>query len=180
MIDRKIPFSFINELCEITLREAAWGYEQQFIAWKDIVDLARSRVADSSDNEIVAELARLNKEQVWRVGELVGKLAREEQPESDGTVRRKWLFFLLAWIFEKRQNIADPLGEVEMVYSDFDYPNEIEGFVRYMPVAADYDPKEHSQINNIRRLFSLWRDYLDKTSMELGCDRGRVWNIADL
>ncbi|EKM0378388.1 DUF2247 family protein, partial [Cronobacter turicensis] len=43
----------------------------------------------------------------------------------------------------------------------FDYPEEIKSFVRYMPVSEDYDPSKHTVEENIQRLYSNWKDYLD-------------------
>ncbi|EOC1474832.1 DUF2247 family protein, partial [Cronobacter turicensis] len=34
-------------------------------------------------------------------------------------------------------------------------------FVRYMPVSEDYDPSKHTVEENIQRLYSNWKDYLD-------------------
>ena len=39
--------------------------------------------------------------------------------------------------------------EVEVIYADFDYPYEIESFIKYMPPSDGYDPSTHSQIENI-------------------------------
>ncbi len=34
---------------------------------------------------------------------------------------------------ENRETVEDPFAVVEELYADFDYPEEIAGFVRYMP-----------------------------------------------
>ncbi|WP_416172281.1 DUF2247 family protein [Actimicrobium sp. CCC2.4] len=55
---------------------------------------------------------------------------------------------------------------MEKIYADFNYPHEIEHFVRYMPVSGDYDPAQHTINENIIRLFYNWRIYLDLTQDE--------------
>ncbi|MGH8558477.1 MAG: DUF2247 family protein, partial [Methylococcales bacterium] len=30
---------------------------------------------------------------------------------------KKWLFLVLAWLFEKRTDVSDPLSEVEAIYA---------------------------------------------------------------
>lgn len=169
MIIKQIPISFINKHCQISWQDASWGYVHQLLGWKDIVDLAKSLVASGSNDEMVMELSSLSKDKVWLVGDLLKKLAASERPERDESIRRKWLYLVLVWLFEKRIDIEDPLGEVEAVYADFDYPSEIQGFVRYMPVSGNYDPTKHALIDNEHRLFSLWQEYLDRTRRELGC-----------
>ncbi|ELY2515442.1 DUF2247 family protein, partial [Cronobacter malonaticus] len=41
------------------------------------------------------------------------------------------------------------------------YPEKIESFVRYMPSTGGYDPSKHTAEENIQRLYSNWKDYLD-------------------
>ncbi|GAB3601434.1 hypothetical protein GCM10027408_34950 [Microbacterium tumbae] len=36
-------------------------------------------------------------------------------------------------IFEDREDLADPISQVESLYSEFGYPPSISGMVRYMP-----------------------------------------------
>ncbi|MCL5022339.1 MAG: DUF2247 family protein [Nitrospirae bacterium] len=170
MTDKQIPISFIKRRCQLSWQEAAWGYEHKFLGWKDIIELARSLADGCSDDAIVIvkELSSLDKDRVWLVGELLNKLAASEQPESDEHLRRKWLYLVLARLFDRRRDLDDPLGEVEAVYADFDYPSEIEGFVRYMPVSGTYDPAKHPVSDNESRLFMLWEEYLDRKSKEFG------------
>lgn len=169
MINKQIPISFIDKRCKLSWQEVVWGYERQLLGWKDIINLAQSLVDGGSSDSTIMELSHLNKEKVWHVSELMKKIAASEHTERDENIRRKWLYVTLAWLFEKRIDLDDPLGEVETVYADFDYPLEIQGFVRYMPVKGDYDPLLHSSKENERRLFDIWQNYLDKTGEELGC-----------
>ena len=51
--------------------------------------------------------------------------------------------------------------EDERIYADFDYPSELESFVRYMPVTDKYNPKAHSATENHARLMSKWKAFLE-------------------
>ncbi|GGY20439.1 DUF2247 family protein [Paludibacterium paludis] len=62
------------------------------------------------------------------------------------------------------------IGEVETIYAEFDYPSEIENFVRYMPVTDGYEPSLHSKAENEKRLFENWKKYLDAVRYEVGAD----------
>lgn len=130
------------------------------IGWSAIVDLATERLSAGSDDPLEIELADLTKMETYQVGELLRKLV-SGSPEKDGVfAQRKWLYLLLAWLFENKESVPDPLGDVETIYADFDYPPEIEGFVRYMPVTDAYDPSAHAKDENENRLFGKWREYL--------------------
>jgi hypothetical protein len=174
MKNRQIPYDFIKTHCQLNWTDAIWGHERHYIDWKDLTKLATDYLADGFDNDWLIELAGLDispleKRDAWLAVELAKKLAAKESSEDCKVVERKWLFLLLAWIFDNRTEVVDPLGEVELVYADFNYPYEIASFVRYMPVANGYDPKRHTLQKNEQRLYSLWEAYLDKAGSEIGC-----------
>ncbi len=52
---------------------------------------------------------------------------------TDPDPSRVWLFLVLARLYELRSSSEDPMAEIESVYADFDYPDEIEGFVPFLP-----------------------------------------------
>lgn len=155
-----IPYSFVRSCVELSWCDAFWGYEHQLIEWPAIVDLATERLSAGSNDVLEIELASLTKMETYQVGDLLRTLA-SNSPEEDGVLaQRKWLYLLLAWLFENKESVPDSLGEVEIIYADFDYPPEIESFVRYMPVTDTYDPRAHTKDENENRLFGKWRKYL--------------------
>jgi hypothetical protein len=161
-----IPYSFVHNRLRLSWRDALWGYEHQMLGWSAIVDLATERLSAGSNDPLEIELASLTKMETYQVGELLRKLA-SVSPEEDGVLaQRKWLYLLLAWLFENKERLSDPLGEVETIYANFDYPPEIESFVRYMPVTDGYDPSAHTKDENENRLFGKWREYLVTSESE--------------
>jgi hypothetical protein len=65
---------------------------------------------------------------------------------------------VLAWLYERRDELPDPLACVDEVYADFDYPPQIARLVRYMPMDG---PDLGSREANERRMFERWREYLE-------------------
>lgn len=61
------------------------------------------------------------------------RLARREPEQLHELIRDKWLFLVLAWLYEHRAERPDPLQDVETVYAAFDFPEAMEGFVPYLP-----------------------------------------------
>lgn len=161
-----IPFQFIKERAFLSWRDALWGYEHHMIGWSGIVDLANHRLCSSSDFREI-ELSCLRKSNTYQIGELLRELAASEPLNSGSMSEKKWLFLTLAWIFDNRTRTNDPLGEVENIYADFDYPREVENFVRYMPVIDGYDSSQHSSEENENRLFANWEKYLDIAQHEV-------------
>jgi hypothetical protein len=93
--------------------------------------------------------------------QLVDQLAESEPQRSESEIRDKWLYLVLAWIYERRDEYPDPLQRVEEVYADFGYPEEVAKFVRYMPMDG---PDLGSREANERRLFERWRSYVEEAA----------------
>lgn len=155
-----IPYSFVRERLKLSWRDALWGYEHQMIGWSAVVDLATDGLCADSNDPLEIELAGLTKVETFQVDDLLRELANASPGENSAIAQRKWLYLSLAWLFENKSNIPDPLGDVESIYADFDYPPEVESFVRYMPVTDGYDPNAHTKDENENRLFRKWQDYL--------------------
>lgn len=160
---RQIPLSFILGLTHLSWDEAAWGYRNQYIEGSDIVDLACYRLAEGEPEPAVAELAGILEFENFKVGETLNSLAGK-MPVNENSIKSKWLYLRLAWAYENRELSSDPLGVVEEIYSDFDYPEEVAQFVRYMPVTDGFDPSAHSAEENHSRLLSKWRGYIETHS----------------
>jgi hypothetical protein len=161
---KRIPLFFIKGLTRLSWEEADWGYHNQYLDWSDVVDMACDCLAENEDEPIVAELAGLSKSEASETGQLLNKLGAKAIDGDEKSVKAKWLYLSLAWLFENRASSPDPFETVEELYSDFDYPEDVAQFVRYMPVTDGYDPGAHSNEENHSRLFSKWRSYLEVKS----------------
>ena len=162
LIKLSIPPAFIDERAHLTWREILFGIDNELLAPGAAVDFAGDEVgAQDAPSPALAELAGVGKGEPTRT--LVEQLANAEPQQNAEAIRDRWLYLVLAWIFEHRASYPDPLQTVEEVYADFGYPQRIAGFVRYMP--AD-EPDLGSRELNERRLHEKWRRYLDEASTE--------------
>lgn len=157
---KRIPLLFIIEITRLSWGEIAWGYHNHYIGWSDVVDFACDRLVEDEEESIVIELAGLSKFDASEAGQLVDKLAAKEIDGDVKAVKAKWLYLSLAWLYKNRASSPDPLEAVEELYSDFDYPEDVAPFVRYMPVSDGYDPSAHSAAENYSRLVSKWQFHL--------------------
>ncbi|HET6249110.1 MAG TPA: DUF2247 family protein [Tepidisphaeraceae bacterium] len=89
--------------------------------------------------------------------EPVSRLASAEGESDKSITSDKWLCIVLSWLYENRATLQDPLGIVEELYADFDYPAEIAPLVRYMP---SHEPSLGSIKENEERIFSRWHQYI--------------------
>jgi hypothetical protein len=127
-----IPVEFVKERVLLTPGELVYGYRGGWLEDRDVVGVALAGFeAERGLPSAEEELALLLSDDLGRVPELMEEIARSSAEEHDpGTV---WLFLALAWLHEHRSEHVEPLEVVEMLYADFDYPEEIEGLVRFMP-----------------------------------------------
>jgi hypothetical protein len=156
----RIPIHYVLGKMRPTWADLRFGLQRGYINETDVVEAAVEQVRDNPDaTSTEIDLAGLLKNEVNHVRLLLHQLA--STPETaDATAAKKWLYLVLAWLYDQRESLDDPLGAVEAVYADFGYPEEIVGFVRYMPPRDEYRPQDHSREENVSRLFRLWNEYL--------------------
>lgn len=158
-----LSLSFILDKVTLNWAEVLWGYEQGYLSWSSIIQLAEQRLTEGSENPSEIELASFTKEQASQVNDRLRDFVGTIPSDSQEQIKKKWLFLVLAWVYEKRTNFPEPLETVEIIYSDFDYPEEISNFVRYMPPLDGYDPSKYTREENVGRLYKKWAQYLSDT-----------------
>lgn len=158
-----IPYSFIEGRVRLSWREVGFGLNEKLLDPGAPACIAAAQIADSDNSaSVLVELAGLEETEDDAIRTHVEILASAEPEEDIEGIRRKWLYLTLAWIFERRDEFADPLQCVEEVYADFGYPERVACFVRYMP--SD-EPDLGSAMLNEQRLFGKWRQYLEEESI---------------
>jgi hypothetical protein len=150
-------FDLNKNIVHLNWKDILWGYRKHIIGWKDVINYANDMIINGSSNQDAFELSMVNSSTIFELGDLLEKIAGSLEDYSN----EKWLYVLLLQLYNFRYDIKDPLGEVETIYENFGYPEEIESFVRYMPVSNDYDPTKHTQEENEKRLYFNWKQYLD-------------------
>lgn len=163
MSNTLIPLQFVQSKSSLNWGDCLWGYKRELLTWKDLIQVALERVENGSSNELELELANVSKDSVWKVSELAQALT-EQGGNSEEASKQNWLFLCLAWAYENRKSIPDPLGTVETIYADFDYPSAIESFVRFLPPSDGYVPAQFSQEQNYQRLMTKWSEFLLQNS----------------
>jgi hypothetical protein len=163
---KTIPIDFISSRVSLSWRDALWGYERQYMGWKDIVSLAEDRLRQGSFNPLEIELASCGKSEAHRVGELLGGLANSEQ-DTENHIERLWLFLVLAWLYENKDDIQDPFYEVFSVYSDFDYPDEIRHFADYRPAVDEESRADRTPEESHEMFLTNWKRYLQQVAQDV-------------
>lgn len=122
-----------------------------------VIDYAIHKIAaidEPNDNELAIASSSASDSIV----ESVRKLARDNGISDEGAIRLFWANILLAWVYEHREQFDDLLCVVEEIYSDYNYPEELAGFVRYMPSNA---PDLGSVEANEQRMITSIGEYVE-------------------
>lgn len=159
-----VPNSFIYNCMCLCWRDVLWGYERKLVDWKFVVEIANFYVSNGSTNPLEVDLIFFGELDIQEIERGLHSLVEQEDELLGLDSQKKWLFIALKWLFENKDNVADPLGVVELIYEDFDFPFEIENFVRYMPPQDGYKPEEHTAQQNIERIFCHWQSYLENVA----------------
>lgn len=130
----RIPYEYAARQVVLDWGDVFFGIEQRFFASSAAVDHAVKELCktDNPDSNVL-ELAILHKGE--DIHPFIDELGNSENLYTELRVR-KFLFLALKWVYDNQELYEDPLQVVEMIYADFDYPEEIKGFVRYMPATS--------------------------------------------
>ncbi|MFK7849030.1 MAG: DUF2247 family protein [Rhodothermales bacterium] len=157
LVKYKIPSTFVLSWGFPTEAELVYGYKNGWISESTVVKIALAKLeANLKTSDIEQKLALLLSDDLAVVDELLAQIDISMQQVSK--LYKRWLFLALAWLWENKKSVQDPLEIVELLYADFEYPTEIKGFVRYMPSS--------SEKTGIRALNQRWEDYLKETGQE--------------
>jgi hypothetical protein len=164
----KIPLTLIQPRSHLTWREVEFGLQKGCLTDEEAIGLAIDHVTAGDESSDVVDLASVLPHEKHNVPEIVRRLA-ERDPECS---RDKWLFLLLAWLYEHRDTVEEPLAVVEELYADFDYPEEIASFIRYM------SPQDPSRVGE-PYLLDTWRRYPRRHGPPLRSARGNGSTLSD-
>jgi hypothetical protein len=149
------PEFVLAEGVPLEAEDLRYGLERGFLKAHAVVDLAADAVRRGGTDPVLQELAALLRDEVGRVPEVLKTLDDPERIHDPRESARKWLYLQLKAAYTDRDRLADPLGLVEHIYSDFGYPPSVAAFVRYMPLEPGDEAGEPA-------LIGRWAEFLDR------------------
>lgn len=138
--------------------DVAYGMDKNFLEPKEVVEYSLKPLSESSTSDHY-ELACSTAADMVAVQVCLGRLActcKQDVLES----KKIWLFLTLLWVYKNKDIYDDPLGVVEELYADFDYPEMVAPAVRYMPAIESSLGGDGVVLNNWLNVLSLLREEL--------------------
>lgn len=154
---REIPLNFISQQRALTWREVLIGVQEHWLSATQAVELAIDRMQKGDDNPSVLALSCLLREEADLAEGLLEELVNESPGNSESAGRQTWMRLLVAWAFENRATLPDPLGVLEEIYADFDYAPELRHLIRYEPQAEDVGAPVGAEA-----LLRGWEEYVQR------------------
>ncbi|WP_432409619.1 DUF2247 family protein [Wukongibacter sp. M2B1] len=129
-----------------------WGIKNNLLDLKSVSDYAVNFINNYPDIDIpeLLELAWDNDDKSKTI-ELLETIAKK-QPDIfrllDPLDIKKWRYCIVKSLRESELSNSEILDKVELIYSDFGYPVELAGAVRYMSPKDGYNPNDHTKEEN--------------------------------
>jgi len=160
LVKFRIPAEYVAAKARPTTSEIVKGFTEGWIEAADVVHLAEKFGEGSPFGE---ELSLLLSYQYDDVPDLIQKSHRPEAHPGD-EARAIWLYLALSWVKNHEADFDSPLRTVEMLFTDFEYPEEVAPFVDFLPTPPGEKP-------GIEGLNERWQAYLERQEAHYQQDR---------
>lgn len=138
-------------------QEILFALENQIVTVEDVIEYASYIINENTMGfDIVLAITCFHSyEDIYPY---LHQLIMLEDSRNIADIKEKWLYLILKWLYEKRNDVENTLEIVEEIYELFDYPDNITSFVRYMP--SETGDLGSVELNR-ERLFKNWANYLE-------------------
>lgn len=161
-----LPYDYVISHVSLTWSDILFALEHGLMAKKAAVEYAYHVIGkEAKPTQTVLALAWVHHEE--EVDFYLNELTNQIVEQKDDIPQKKFLYLLLNWVFEHKEQFSDPLQMVETIYADFDYPEEISNFVRYMPLSQPVSLLLERKVARMERLFNNWEVYLKTKKIEI-------------
>lgn len=141
-----------------------WGIKNKILN----VDIAQDYVCRKMEQDDVVSEEEL--ELAWKSDDLVEILENIEQiplfqnnlDENLIEAKNKIRVAIIIFLRKTENDIAKLIEKTDMVYADFDYPQDMENFISYMPIADEYISAKHSWEDNRKYLLNKLDIFIDE------------------
>ncbi|EOI06925.1 hypothetical protein UAY_00267 [Enterococcus moraviensis ATCC BAA-383] len=142
-------FEFSQAKIKWTWQELLFGMEDKIIGREDIINYATHILNEGILGfDLVLKVAIADEYE--DILPYIHELINLETFEGNSIIQDKWRYVILKELHNKKSDYDNFNEKVEEIYADFDYPEDMAGFIGYMP-SIDGKSMEES-----------WQEYLNK------------------
>jgi hypothetical protein len=152
-----------DQAVPLSLDDVRYGFARGWLHPDAVIRWATRQLERGQQREAISKIASLAPDNFPELGEILKPQSPADAGKGEDESKRKWLYLQLAAAYNRRADLSDPLGVVEQIYADFDYPPSIRGLIRYMPVDKGEKAGQAAIVDR-------WRKYLREERAALTSD----------
>jgi hypothetical protein len=131
-----------------------YGLEQNYVDEKEISDYICCSLTITHPKEAY-EIAVTPIENQHLIHQLLSTLASQSKEKTTNTTE-PWLFLSLSFLFDNKHLYNNIYEELEILYSDFNYPEELAPLIRYMPPSDGTEGSKDYLLKNWKAALSQY------------------------
>jgi Uncharacterized protein conserved in bacteria len=132
-------------------KELIWGQRNRIIRNKDIIEYAKNVLEEDIKRfDEVLELSIADEDE--DIASLLVQLANLDKVETDEAIQEKWRYAILLDLYNNQDSYDNVYENIENIYADFDYQEDMASFIGYMPSSSG------------RSIEESWKMYLNDKS----------------
>ena len=140
-----------------------WGIKNDILEAGKAIDYANKLIENEmvKDDSLIVKLFILEKIQKNEVLSCLNDIVSHDTLVENNSMKIL-RYIILDNIRESEQDNKVVLNAIENVYADFNYPEDMNSFISYMPIENDeYNPSEHTLKENEQRLIEKFIMFLN-------------------
>lgn len=122
-------------------QELCWGLRNNIIVKREIIDYAKW-ILDEKTKEFDVVLELSIAEEYEDISKYLDALVTSEVKQEEYYIKDKWRYVIIRDLYDNQTKYQNVYENIEVIYSDFDYPEDMAGFIRYMPSSGGWSLEE--------------------------------------
>jgi len=151
----------------ITWSDVYYGVENNLLELVCVSEYAIRCIEKADDDcQEIMDLAWQNENKLDLLENMAKIIKKENKPDDYQSII-KWQYCIVKKLRNSQLEFEDLSDCLDEVYADFDYPEDMEEFVSYMPIKDDYNPSTHTREENIERRLRKVDEFLEREVNEM-------------
>jgi len=153
---------------QITWCDIYYGIKNNLLDLKCVSDFAvRCLERNETNNQEIVELAWQSEDKDYLLKK-ISNIIKQSDEFSINQSELKWQYCIVKNLKIKQMEFDDLSNKLDELYASFNYPEDMEEFISYMPIKDNYDPTIHTREENMERIFKKIDEFLNKKLREIG------------
>lgn len=135
----------------LSFNDLLFLFDEGIIEPKTIVEYAFYVFSEKKNENIaIVELASLFENEYYKIKNILEANLLYQSDEVQINLNKKIMYLLLLWFYQNKNSIKDISEMIDLLYSDFDYPEEISHLISYMPIDENEEYGLNGMMNRLK------------------------------